>query len=398
MRIDHAAILAGGFGKRLGNITKKTPKPLIKINNLEFIKYLIFDLVTNGFKKIIILTHYKDELFKKKLNNLKIFNVEIICLKEKKPLGTGGSIAQLKNFNKDFLVLNGDSYTKFDYKKFISIKKSRLAKILIVRNNNYKSNKKLNNLKIDESSKILFSNNKGFMNAGIYIFKKKALNQFKIKKNSLEDDLLPLLIKKDLVEGYVSKNDFIDIGLKKNLKKTSYFLNRNFKTKAVLFDRDGTLNHNYGYVFEIKKFKWLNGAIEAIKLLNFFKIKIIVITNQSGIGRGYYSMKSYLKLNSEINKDLKKYKIKVDRFYCAPYYKFAKDKKFRKDVHLRKPNNGMIKKALHDFKILNKNCFMIGDKNSDLIAAKKSRIKFYKKSKVSLYKQLIKNLKNFQSI
>ena len=53
MRIDHAAILAGGYGKRLGNITKKTPKPLLKINNLEFIKYLIFDLVINGFKKIV---------------------------------------------------------------------------------------------------------------------------------------------------------------------------------------------------------------------------------------------------------------------------------------------------------------------------------------------------------
>ena len=102
----------------------------------------------------------------------------------------------------------------------------------MVRNNNYKSNKKLNNLKINKSSKILFSNNKSFMNAGIYIFKKKVLNQFKIKKNSLEDDLLPLLIKKNLVEGYISKNDFIDIGLKKNLNKTSEFLNKNFKHKG----------------------------------------------------------------------------------------------------------------------------------------------------------------------
>ena len=52
MKIDHAAILAGGLGTRLGEITKKTPKPLIKINNIEFIKYLIFDLVKNNFKKL----------------------------------------------------------------------------------------------------------------------------------------------------------------------------------------------------------------------------------------------------------------------------------------------------------------------------------------------------------
>ena len=398
MRIDHAAILAGGYGKRLGNITKKTPKPLLKINNLEFIKYLIFDLVINGFKKIVILTHYKDRLFRKELENFEFLNVKIICLKEKKPLGTGGSIAQLKKFKSDFLILNGDSYTRFNYKKFLSIKKIRLSKILIVKNNNYKSNKKLNNLKIDQNSKISFSNNKIYMNAGVYIFKKELIKKFKIEKCSLENDLLPTLINNNLVEGFISKNDFIDIGLKKNLKKTSNFFKKIFKLKAVFFDRDGTLNKNYGYVFKIEKFKWLNGVIDTLKLLNFFKIKIIVITNQSGIGRGYYSMKSYLNLIKEINEKLKKDEIKIDRFYCAPYFKFAKEEIYRSSVNLRKPNNGMIIKAMRDFKLNKKNCFMIGDKKSDLIAAKKSKIQFYKKNKVSLYDQIIKNLQNFQLI
>ena len=67
-------------------------------------------------------------------------------------------------------------------------------------------------------------------------------------------------------------------------------------------------------------------------------------------------------------------------------------------VNLRKPNNGMIIKAMRDFKLNKKNCFMIGDKKSDLIAAKKSKIQFYKKNKVSLYDQIIKNLQNFQLI
>ena len=102
MKLDHAAILAGGFGKRLGEITKKTPKPLIKINKLEFIKYLIFDLIKNNFKKIIILTHYKDKQFKRILKNFKLKNIEIICLKESNPLGTGGAVAQLKKYRKIF--------------------------------------------------------------------------------------------------------------------------------------------------------------------------------------------------------------------------------------------------------------------------------------------------------
>ena len=213
MKIDHAAILAGGLGTRLGEITKKTPKPLIKINNIEFIKYLIFDLVKNNFKKIIILTCYKSKKFKDQFDKLNFSNVKIICVDEKKPLGTGGSIAQLKKYKKNFLVLNGDSYINFNYQKFLKLKKSSLAKILLVKNYNYKSNKKLSNLNLNKNSYVIYSKDK-YMNAGIYIFKKKLLDKFKISNNSLENNLLPNLINKRKVEGMTCENDFIDIGLK----------------------------------------------------------------------------------------------------------------------------------------------------------------------------------------
>ena len=83
MKINHAAILAGGLGKDWVKL-QKTPKPLIKINNLEFIKYLIFDLIKHDFIKIIILTNYKSRKFEKIFNKLNFPNIEIICLKEKK--------------------------------------------------------------------------------------------------------------------------------------------------------------------------------------------------------------------------------------------------------------------------------------------------------------------------
>ena len=394
MKIDHAAILAGGLGKRLGKITKKTPKPLIKINNIEFIKYLIFDLVKNNFKKIIILTCYKNKKFKDKFDKLNFLNVKIICINEKQPLGTGGSVAQLKKYKKNFLVLNGDSYVDFNYQKFLKLKKSSLAKILLVKNNNYKSNKKLSNLNLNKYSNVIYSKKK-YMNAGIYIFKKKLLNKLKISNNSLENNLFPYLINKKLVEGMTCTNDFIDIGLKKNLVKSSLFLKKVFKLKAVLFDRDGTLNKNYGYVFKYARFKWLKGSIEALKFLKFLNVKILVITNQSGIGRGLYTKKDFYKLNRQINKCLKIHNTKIDRFYFAPYYKFSKNKNFRKNKNLRKPNNGMLKRALKDFKISPKDCFMIGDKKSDLLAAKKTDITFYKKKNHSLFEQIIKNISDF---
>lgn len=395
MKLDHAAILAGGFGKRLGEITKKTPKPLIKINKLEFIKYLIFDLIKNDFKKIIILTYYKDKLFKKIFQNFKLKNIKIICLKENTPLDTGGAIAQLKKYKTNFLLLNGDSYCKLDYKKFLPMKKNSLGKILLIKNKNYKSNKKLTSLNINSKSQIYFSKKNKLMNAGIYILKSELIKKIPVKKNSLENDLLPDFIKKGLIEGYVSNNNFIDIGLKKNLIKASSLLKKNFNLKAILFDRDGTLNKNYGYVFKYGKFKWLKGAIEALKFLKFFNIKILVITNQSGIGRGLYTKKDFYKLNKQINKNLKIHKTKIDKFYFAPYYKFSKNKNYRKNKNLRKPNNGMLKKALKDFKISPKNCFMIGDKKSDLLAAKKTDITFFKKKRHSLFVQIIKNISDF---
>ena len=132
------------------------------------------------------------------------------------------------------------------------------------------------------------------------------------------------------------ENDFIDIGLKKNLVKSSLFFKKVFKLRAVLFDRDGTLNKNYGYVFKFAKFKWLKGSIEALKFLKFLNVKILVVTNQSGIGRGLYTKKDFYKLNRLINKNLKIHKTKIDKFYFAPYYKFSKNKNFRKNKNLRK--------------------------------------------------------------
>ena len=163
-----------------------------------------------------------------------------------------------------------------------------------------------------------------------------------------------------------------------------------------MFDRDGTLNKNFGYVSQYKNFKWLKGSVDALKFLKFFKIKSIIITNQSGIGRGLYTMKDFLNLNKEINYFLKKKQANIDKFYCAPYFRKSKNNKYKKGKNLRKPDNGMIQKALKDFKLSNKNCVMIGDKNLDYLAAKKSKINFYKKQNISLFSQLIKNLYDFQ--
>jgi D-glycero-D-manno-heptose 1,7-bisphosphate phosphatase len=198
--------------------------------------------------------------------------------------------------------------------------------------------------------------------------------------------------------GFKSSKDFIDIGTKTNLIKSKKILKKIFNIKAVLFDRDGTINKNLNYVHKYNNFKWLKGAIDAIKFLNFFNIKVIIITNQSGIGRGYYSVSDFKKLNNKLDLYLKKFDAHIDDVFFSPYYKNSKNIKFTKNIKDRKPNSGMILKALKKHKLNNKNVFMIGDKETDMKAAKKLNIKFFYKKKISLFKQIQDNLKKFLEI
>ncbi len=158
--------------------------------------------------------------------------------------------------------------------------------------------------------------------------------------------------------------------------------------KCFFFDRDGVLIKDYGYFFNKSKIKWLKGAINSIKILKRKKIKVIVITNQSGIARGFFDENDLNKFHKQMNLELKKKNAKIDKFYFCPFHPKGSVKKYSKKSNLRKPNNGMILQALNKFNLKNSECFMIGDKRSDYLCAKKSNIKFEYKKKYSLEKQI----------
>ena len=223
--IDNIIILVGGYGRRLGNLTKNTPKPLIKFFNKPFLDYLIDELTKLQPRKIILLCSYKKHFFIKKYKN-KFKNIPIKILVEKKPMGTGGAIYNGKRYiMKKTLICNGDTFFETDKFKELA---SPLIQILINKNTNYKSNKKLSNLKLDKNNKILFSNKSNLMNSGVYLVNKKINKFLKKEPNSFEDDILPKLIKSNLVNGKIYYGKHFDIGTKKNIaifKK--YLKNRN---------------------------------------------------------------------------------------------------------------------------------------------------------------------------
>ena len=121
------------------------------------------------------------------------------------------------------------------------------------------------------------------------------------------------------------------------------------KFKIAFLDRDGVLNQkkNRGYVGFKKHFRWVSGARETIKFLRENKYKIIVVSNQSGIARGYFSSKDVRNLHKFMNAELKKFNTKIDRFLFCPFHIDGKIRKYKKRSSLRKPDIGM-------FKIINK--------------------------------------------
>lgn len=136
--------------------------------------------------------------------------------------------------------------------------------------------------------------------------------------------------------------------------------------KAILIDRDGVITEDLGYVHKIEDFNLVKNAVEGLKLLKDFKL--IIITNQSGIGRGYYTFQDYEKFNEYLLAELKRHNIKIEKIYVCPH-------KPEDNCECRKPKEKLIKDAEKEFNIdLNKS-FMIGDKKIDIEMGKNARIK-----------------------
>ena len=140
--------------------------------------------------------------------------------------------------------------------------------------------------------------------------------------------------------------------------------------KAAFLDRDGTLNEDTGYLYKIKDFRWIKGAVNALRILKKNNFLIIVVTNQSGVSRGFYSENDIKKLHKWMNQQLVKYDLMIDDFF------FATDLPNNNNINSRrKPSPAMLNEAVEKYNLDKNKCFMLGDKQTDVEAAKNAQIK-----------------------
>lgn len=147
------------------------------------------------------------------------------------------------------------------------------------------------------------------------------------------------------------------------------------KAKAVFLDRDGTINEEMGYINHISRFKIFSYTFEAIKILNDLDFKVIIVTNQSGLARGYFDEDLLEQIHKELLVQAKKNNAEISKIYFCPHHKNAVVEKYKVDCNCRKPKPGMLLKARQELSISLQDSFLISDRYKDIQFAFNNNVK-----------------------
>jgi len=358
-------ILAGGFGFRLRSINDKKQKVLMDVNGIPFLKYLLEKLNASNFKKAVLCTGYLGNQVKREFGE-KYKDLRLLYSMEDSSLGTAGALRYALPYLKSeqILVMNGDSFCEVDLKDFGEFHLEKNANVSLV--TKYLSNTdRFGKITLGSGDRILgfeekkSGENKGWINAGIYLINKSLIYDIPDnKKSSLETEIFPKLID-NKIYGFKTNGRFIDIGIPQSYAKAQDFFEKNKSKRFVLLDRDGTLVVHRPYLSYPNQIELIPGAVEALREFKKMGLGVIVITNQSGIGRGFFDLRTLKKIHQRLTGLLSSEGIFLDDIYFCPH--IPED-----DCLCRKPKMKLIERAAKKHNFDPKLSFVIGDNKSDI--------------------------------
>jgi len=235
--VQQAVILAGGFGKRLGVLVEKTPKPLLPVGGRPFLDYLIWNLKRQGISRIILSIGYKGKKITEYYNNNPTSDIEIICLQEPRPLGTAGALKYAASeLDNEFLVINGDSLFDVDYEILFKYMHNFSETMLVMAVLHVSNAGRYGQVIINDAMVMGFVEKtaieqSGIINGGVYAMKNQVLNMIPNGNYSLENNLFPSLASKGLLMAKQCDEYFIDIGVPEDFnhaqKELPLWMNKN---------------------------------------------------------------------------------------------------------------------------------------------------------------------------
>jgi histidinol-phosphate phosphatase family protein len=376
-RPRQAVILAGGRGTRMQPITNDRPKPMVPILGRPFLEYQLEQLRDQGFERVLMLLGYLPEIVQRHFGEGRDWGVRIEYSVTAPDQLTSSRVATARHMiDPCFLLLYCDNYwpMRMDrlWARFHAAGKPGLITVY-----SNKDDYSRGSVVLDQAGHVRvfdrLRTTPGLREVEISyaILTDLALALLPDEDTLLEEAIYTPLAQQGRLTAYASDHRYYSVGSLNRLPATEAFLQRR---PTVILDRDGVLNRKpprAQYVRSWSEWEWLPGALEAMRLLREADYRIIIASNQPGIGRGIMSEADLEAVNSRMKQEIVQAGGRIDAIYYCPHH-------WNDGCECRKPKSGLLYQAQRDFHLDLTRTPFIGDDERDAAAAATADCPFYR--------------------
>ncbi len=381
---NQCVILIGGLGTRLGQRTKATPKPLLKVGGMPFLETLFGEARRRGFDEFLLLAGHLSQavvafLTERDIERRFFCRVELSI--EPTPLGTGGALVEaVTKLRDDFLLLNGDTWFDFNWLDLlVGARRGRVDAALALREIDEADRYETVELAGDLVQAIRPRGRKlgpALINGGVYYLTRRAL-EGAVAPSSLEGDILPRFAAGRALNGYCYRGFFIDIGLPASLAAADALVPDRRRRSAVFFDHDGVLSSASGDVRASPQFNWTRGAKEAVKLLNDAGYYVFVLGNPSGVAAGPCAEAAIEALHRRMSEELAAAGASIDDWGACLFRSEAEVTPCGAAHPEPEPGRAAMPDLFPGWPIAREGSFLVGNQASDIEAAEAAGMRAY---------------------
>lgn len=368
VRPTQAVILAGGRGTRLLPLTATLPKPMLAFHGRPFLEYLIEQVRAQGFTRVLLLLGYLPEAITSHFGAGSAFGVEITYAITDVDHDTGTRLRLARHLVDDeFLLLYCDNYWPMDFQALHATWRERgtLAQVVVYANEDGWTR---DNLRVADGLVAVYDKSrtasglKG-VDIGYFLLKREVLDLIPEENVNFEGAVYPTLVAGGQLAAFTSRHRYYSVGDLRRLPLTEAFLKRR---PAVILDRDGVLNIKAPQACYISKpdaFTWVEGSLEAVRLLCKAGWRVLVVSNQAGIARGMMTREDLEAIHEKMQADLAAVGAGVDQIYVCPHG-------WDDGCDCRKPKPGMLFSAQRDHCLDLTRTPFVGDDERDVLAGR----------------------------